>query len=166
VGPVVNTLPLDNPGRRKRSNWRLPDNGHWHHNKNKNTSVVGPARDDVLLLCRILSLALVWLLRRLPVTDGRYSYSKVCMFCLPVSTAERWRWDHRPMTCPSIHQNIFSLSKGLNCSLEQWQWGGISHYLQYNIQQSFILVRNFVIRNNVSYFTFTSDLSEFVRVCE
>jgi hypothetical protein len=57
--------------------------------------------------------------RRLPVADGRYSYSKVCMFFQPlVKCSAGQLLLHRgggenltPVTCPNIHKNILCIER-------------------------------------------------------
>jgi hypothetical protein len=65
-----------------------------------------------------------------------------------------------------IHTRLFFVSKGFSCTFEQRQWSGVFHYSKSNIQRSFILVRNCVVRNNTSYFIFISDFSDFVSFSE
>jgi hypothetical protein len=64
--------------------------------------------------------------QRLPVADGRYSYSKVCMFFQPLVKCSagqllmnRGRGEKLGQWSVPVYTRIFFVWKGLSCTFEQ-----------------------------------------------
>jgi hypothetical protein len=111
--------------------------------------------------------------RRLPVADKHCSYSKVCMFFQPlVKCSAGQLLLHRGGTRTytndlSQYTQEYSLYRKASVMLLSSNSGVVySIICSLIFKESFILVHNCVVRNNISYFLFISDFSDFVSTSE